>query len=1019
MVCPQCGRTSSSGQCASCGIVLTLGDGDAAIPASAPPTDSAAASDAGATPVEDPELTRTVGAKSRVSLRPDEPLAGTLWDRHGVEAASDLVGHWLGERYQILQLVGAGGMGAVYRAWDKQLGIDVALKTRRPEVAADAYTASLLEGRFKQELLLARKVTHKNIVRVYDMGEVSGITYITMPFLQGEDLSTILKREGKLPVPSVMKVARSVAAGLYAAHEAGVVHRDLKPANIMIDANGDGLIMDFGVARSTDGPKPPSVPSSVDNAALSQNVGQTMPGSVLGTIEYMAPEQARSEEVDQRADIYAFGLILYDLLLGRTRRMRSESALTDLNLRLEQTPPAVRSYDPTIPLALDTIITRCIQPNVADRFLTTGDLVAALEQLDEEGEPLPTTRRLTGRMVPLALVAGAWLIGLTYWQARGPAGPVERDPVTVVIADFQNQTGDQRFNQTLEPVVKLALEGASFISGYDRVGIVRSLGAPAPEIFDEQAAVQLAIKQGLGFVLSGALTRNGDRIGVSVKATEAVTGNVIGNDEGTARAEDEILTVVTNLATNIRVTLGGDRPDMAERVAMERLSARPLDVMRDYGGAMLALSLGQFNDALLGFSRAIEGDSTFGFAFAGMAIALSNLGRPEEAKKYVNEALRLADRMTERERYRTRGLFALLKGDTHACAKEYGDLVTRYPGDGQARNNRALCLSKVRELPAAAQEMKQVVRVFPNRPLYRVNLAFYAAYSGDFQTAEYVSLNVRDQTSWAHQSLALAQTLQGRLAEAADTYRQLGKSDVGPSFAASGLADLSVYQGRYAEAVRILTDAAAADLAAKEADRAATKLAAIGYTESLRQNKPAALVAAEKALASSEAMTVRFLAARILVEAGRPSQAKSIATSLANEGQAEPRAYGAIVEGLIALEAGDAGAAIKRLNDANGHLDTWIGHFDLGRAYLAANAYTQADLEFDRCVRRRGEALALFLDEEPTFGLFPSVHYYQGLARDGLKSARSTQSYRAYLDIRGESSEDPLVAEVRQRTAAQ
>ena len=143
-------------------------------------------------------------------------------------------------------------MGAVYQAWDEVLGVVVALKTIRPEVAADPETARMLERRFKQELLLARRVTHKNIVRVHDMGDVGGIKYITMPFLEGEELSTILEREGKLAVPRVMKIARSVASGLVAAHAAGVVHRDLKPANIMIDAEGEGLVMDFGVAGSTD-----------------------------------------------------------------------------------------------------------------------------------------------------------------------------------------------------------------------------------------------------------------------------------------------------------------------------------------------------------------------------------------------------------------------------------------------------------------------------------------------------------------------------------------------------------------------------------------------------------------------------------------------------------------------------------------------------------------------------------------------------------------------------------------------
>ena len=272
------------------------------------------------------------------------------------EVATDLVGQDLGERYHIIKLLGAGGMGAVYQAWDDELGVAVALKTVRPEVAADPETARMLERRFKQELLLARKVTHKNIVRVHDIGEVDGLKYITMPYVEGEDLATILKREGKLPVPRVMIIARSVASGLAAAHQAGVVHRDLKPANIMVDADGEGLVMDFGVARSTCGPagrrrrRHASRPARCGRRPRRRrwSARWSAPSSTW------RPEQARAEAVDQRADIYAFGLILYDLLLGRIRaqkhRQRHRRA-PDSACRSRRRPP--RTIDPTIPVALD------------------------------------------------------------------------------------------------------------------------------------------------------------------------------------------------------------------------------------------------------------------------------------------------------------------------------------------------------------------------------------------------------------------------------------------------------------------------------------------------------------------------------------------------------------------------------------------------------------------------------------------------------------------------------------------
>ena len=251
----------------------------------------------------------------------------------------------------------------------------VALKVIRPEAAADPEAAQALERRFKQELLLARQVTHKNVVRIHDLGEMEGIKYITMPYIEGEDLATILKREGRLDVGRTLRIARSMVSGLAAAHAAGVVHRDLKPANIMIDAEGDALIMDFGIARSvtrpclggddcraeTDAALRPARPCSAPSSARSQ---------------YMAPEQARGLPADHRADIYAFGLILYDLLLGRQRATRTDSALEELNLRIKAPPPAPRTLDPHIPEALERIVMRCVQPDTDARYATTAELVA-------------------------------------------------------------------------------------------------------------------------------------------------------------------------------------------------------------------------------------------------------------------------------------------------------------------------------------------------------------------------------------------------------------------------------------------------------------------------------------------------------------------------------------------------------------------------------------------------------------------------------------------------------------------
>ena len=525
----------------------------------------------------------------------------------------------------------------------------------------------------------------------------------------------------------------------------------------------------------------------------------------------------------------------------------------------------------------------------------------------------------------------------------------------------------------------------------------------------------------MAVVLSGTVNREGNGYEVSVKALRAVTGDVIATADGRASSRDRVLGVTTELASEVRRALGDDTSDSAQRFANEALSAASLDVIHDYAMGMEALSDSRYEDALKSFMKAVQRDPNFGAAYAAMAIASANVGQQQEAEQHVKEALRHLDGMTERERYRVRGLYYYVTGDYQACVKEYGDLVARFAADAAAHNNLALCSTKLRNVPLALEEMRRVVDILPKRALYRVNLALYAAYSSDFQTAEQEARTAEELGSrWGVFALALAQFGQGQVRQAAETYNRLEKLDeLGVSQAASGLGDLAIYEGRFADAVRILSAGSTADIASKNPDRAAAKLVMLAHAQRLRGQKAAAIAAGERALASSNAPKIRFLTARVFAEAGEIARARTLAAGLASELQAEPQAYAKTLEGIISLQNGDPRQAIKALTEANALLDTWIGRFDLGRAYLEAGLFTQADSEFDRCIKRRGEALSLFLDEEPTFSFFPSLYYYQGRARESLKSIGSAESYRTYLGIRGESREDALLPEIRKRAGTQ
>src|SRR5246127_3906523 len=263
----------------------------------------------------------------------------------------------VGNRYRILQVLGEGGMGAVYKAVDRELNRVIALKVIRPELASNP---EILQ-RFKQELILARQVTDRNVIRIFDLGEAGGIKFITMEYVEGQSLYQILREKGKLPVAEAMDIMRQMLSGLQAAHSEGVIHRDLKPGNIMRDSQGRVVVMDFGLARSLAGD------------------GMTRTGTMMGTMEYMSPEQAQAKELDARSDIFTSGLICYELLTGKMP-YHANRVLAGLLKRMQERAIPPSDWDASIPQPVSELVSKCLERDPANRWQSAEEI---LDRIDE------------------------------------------------------------------------------------------------------------------------------------------------------------------------------------------------------------------------------------------------------------------------------------------------------------------------------------------------------------------------------------------------------------------------------------------------------------------------------------------------------------------------------------------------------------------------------------------------------------------------------------------------------------
>ena len=695
MVCPHCGTTApvAAGRCTACNSIIEKKAPVVAAglltPVPMPPgndsDDVTRLAPEGAALPPDANSTR---------IAPPGQTSATRTAAFGAapyaEAGPLTTGQTFGSRYHIIRLLGVGGMGAVYQAWDGELGVAVAIKVIRPEVASDAASAADLQRRFKRELLLARQVTHRNVVRIHDLGEIDGIKYITMPFIHGQDLASLLRSAGRLPVAQALGLAKQIVAGLQAAHEAGVVHRDLKPANIMVEEE-HAVIMDFGIARAAG------------------SGGSTVLGTVVGTLEYMAPEQARGEAVDHRADLYAFGLIMYDMLVGR-RHARSDSVVAELMGRMQAPPPSPRTVDPQIPEAVDRIVMRCLQPNPDERYQTATELLTELETLDADGHPMagrtlsaattvavavpPVTRRLPGWVFAVAALA-LLAIGAALWltRDRSAPGPPPRiaagQPVKIAVLPLRNATSDPSLDWisgSFAEMLRTELGQSSYLHAVPSARvheILRDLGLSNAANFNSGQLQQVAELSSADSVLWGQYVKFGSEIRIAATLNQVKDQRSI-DLAGSAPNEGALLSAISQIADHIRETVTTS-PDILRELKESAFkpSTKNVQALRYYTEGLTLSRQGQHAQALKQFAAAVAADPGFALAYSGQAQTYERLSQEQEARDASRTAIDLAQSLPPREKYLIEAAHARLLRDNARAIEAYTNLSKASPDDSE------------------------------------------------------------------------------------------------------------------------------------------------------------------------------------------------------------------------------------------------------------------------------------------------------------------------------------------------